>query len=62
MVNGNPKSAPGSGKSGSAGGADLTDKEKQDYVEQVEEFEGPNRREVRGTEKEPPAEPGVSRS
>ncbi len=62
MTNGNPKSASGPGKTGSAPGAELTDEEKQDYVEQVEEFEGPNRREVRGTDDEPPAEPGVSRS
>ena len=61
MGNGNPKSAPGTGGN-EAGEVELTRKEKQDYVEQVDEFEGPNRREVRGTGKEPPAEPGVSRS
>jgi hypothetical protein len=57
----NPKSAPESGNSG-AGEVELTRKEKQDYVEQVEEFEGPDRRERRGTEKEEADEPGVSRS
>jgi hypothetical protein len=44
------------------GAPEMTKKEAQDYVEQVEEFEGPDRREKRGTEDEPPDEPGVSRS
>jgi len=61
MENGNPKSAPRTG-TGAGGGAGLTDEEKQDYVEQVEEFEGPDRREIRGTGEEAPEEPGVSRS
>jgi len=45
-----------------AGGPRLTPKEKQDYVEQVEEFEGPDRREKRGTEEATADEPGVARS
>lgn len=45
-----------------AGKPDFTRKEKQDYVEQVEEFEGPDRRETRGSPPEPPKEPGVARS
>ena len=40
----------------------LGEREKEDFVEQVEEFEGPDRREKRGTEPEPAREPGVSRS
>jgi hypothetical protein len=36
--------------------------EKEDLEEQIEEFEGPDRREVRGTEEKPPKEPGVARS
>ncbi|HET9793665.1 MAG TPA: hypothetical protein VFS34_04310 [Thermoanaerobaculia bacterium] len=44
------------------GGPDLTGKEKQDYVEQVEEFEGPDRREKRGSDEETAREPGVARS
>jgi hypothetical protein len=40
----------------------MTREEKEDFEEQVEEFEGPDRREVRGTPKKVPHEPGVSRS
>ena len=36
--------------------------EKEAFEEQVEEFEGPDRREVRGDNKKPPHEPGISRS
>ena len=36
--------------------------EKEDFEEQVEEFEGPDRREVRGKQEKPAHEPGVSRS
>jgi len=36
--------------------------EKEALVEQIEEFEGPDRREKRGTEPEPEGEPGVARS
>ena len=50
------------GGSEEPGGPDLTGKEKQDYVEQVEEFEGPDRREKRGSDEETAREPGVSRS
>ena len=39
----------------------LTPEEKQDFLEQVEEFEGPSRREKRGSEPEPEKEPGVER-
>jgi hypothetical protein len=40
----------------------MTEKEKKALVDQMEEFEGPDRREKRGTE--PPADddPGVARS
>jgi hypothetical protein len=40
----------------------LTPAETETYVEQIEEFEGPNRREKRGSESETPKEPGVARS
>ena len=40
----------------------MTPRETQEYVEQVEEFEGPTRREKRGSDPEPAKEPGVSRS
>jgi hypothetical protein len=40
----------------------MSPEEKEDLEEQIEEFEGPDRREVRGTEERPPKEPGVSRS
>jgi hypothetical protein len=40
----------------------MSRKEKEAFEEQVEEFEGPDRREVRGDEKKPPHEPGISRS
>ena len=40
----------------------LSKKETEDLLEQVEEFEGPDRREKRGTEPEPPRESGVARS
>ena len=43
-------------------GKGLAGREKEDFVEQVEEFEGPDRREKRGSEKEPSKEPGVARS
>ena len=41
---------------------DMTQKEKEDFETQVEEFEGPDRREIRGDHENPPHEPGVSRS
>ena len=40
----------------------MSEKEKEAYVDKTEEFEGPDRREVRGGEKEHSQEPGVSRS
>ena len=40
----------------------MSKKEKEDFEEQVEEFEGPDRREVRGDQKKPAHEPGISRS
>jgi|PersoiStandDraft_1058852.scaffolds.fasta_scaffold24091_2 hypothetical protein len=40
----------------------LDKKETEDLLQQVEEFEGPDRREKRGTEPEPPRESGVARS
>ena len=41
---------------------ELGEREKEDLVEQIEEFEGPDRREKRGSDPEPPKEPGVARS
>ena len=42
---------------------DMTKKEKDDFADQVEEFEGPDRREVRGEQEEKHShEPGISRS
>jgi hypothetical protein len=40
----------------------MTPAEKESLVEQIEEFEGPDRREKRGSEKPEPHEPGVARS
>ena len=40
----------------------MSPEEKEDLEEQIEEFEGPDRREVRGTKKEASREPGVARS
>ncbi len=41
----------------------MSEKEKKDMVDQMEEFEGPTRREVRGEEeKPPPGDPGVASS
>jgi hypothetical protein len=40
----------------------MSQKEKDAYVDKTEEFEGPDRREVRGDEKKHSQEPGVSRS
>ena len=36
--------------------------EKEDLVEQTEEFEGPDRREIRGERSKDPDEPGVANS
>lgn len=40
----------------------MSRKEKEDLEDQVEEFEGPDRREVRGTEKKRSRDPGISSS
>ncbi len=40
----------------------MTKKEKEDLEEQVEQFEGPDRREIRGSDREPEKDPGVSHS
>lgn len=40
----------------------MTPAEKDSLAEQIEEFEGPDRREKRGTEDPKPHEPGVARS
>ena len=40
----------------------MTHEEKEDFEDQVEEFEGPDRREVRGEQKKHSHEPGISRS
>jgi hypothetical protein len=43
--------------------AGMTEEQKEDMVDQMEEFEGPTRREVRGEEeKPPPGDPGVASS
>ena len=41
---------------------DMTQKEKDDFADQVEEFEGPDRREVRGEQEKRPNDPGISQS
>jgi hypothetical protein len=41
---------------------DMTKKEKTDMADQMEEFEGPERREIRGDDKEPAKDPGVAHS
>jgi hypothetical protein len=40
----------------------MTRKEKDGMADQMEEFEGPERREVRGDECEPSKDPGVAHS
>lgn len=40
----------------------MSQKEKDEYVDKTEEFEGPDPREVRGDEAKRSHEPGVSRS
>jgi hypothetical protein len=49
---------------GSAPTADekMTKQEKEELEEQVEQFEGPDRREIRGSDREPEKDPGVSHS
>ena len=41
---------------------DMTQKEKDDFSDQVEAFEGPDRREVRGEQDKRSNDPGVSHS
>jgi hypothetical protein len=41
---------------------DMTEQEKKDLFDQMEEFEGPQRREIRGDDTEPAHDPGVSHS
>jgi len=40
----------------------MTEKEKDDFEDHIEEFEGPDRREIRGEHKEPAHDPGVAHS
>jgi hypothetical protein len=40
----------------------LTEKEKEDLLDQAEEFEGPDRREIRGKRPVDPEDPGVASS
>jgi hypothetical protein len=40
----------------------MTEKEKEDLGDHLEEFEGPDRREIRGEHKEPADDPGVAHS
>ena len=40
----------------------MTKKEKEDLEDHFEEFEGPDRREIRGEHKEPADDPGVAHS
>jgi hypothetical protein len=42
--------------------SELSETEKQDLIDQVEEFEGPDRREIRGQKPKKPHVPGVSHS
>lgn len=42
--------------------ARMTPEEKESLIEQIEEFEGPDRREKRGSERPREHEPGVARS
>ncbi len=41
---------------------EMTKEEKEKLLDQVEEFEGPDRREIRGEHSEPPDDPGVAHS
>ena len=42
--------------------AGMNEEEKKEMFDQMEEFEGPQRREIRGDDSEPPSDPGVSHS
>jgi hypothetical protein len=41
---------------------EMTQKEREAFVDQTEEFEGPDRREIRGEHQEPTNDPGVAHS
>ena len=56
-----PQAARRPGKSPTAD-AGMTPEEKESLIDQVEEFEGPDRREQRGTPAPRPHEPGFARS
>ena len=40
----------------------MSHKEKEALADHIEEFEGPDRREIRGDEEKKPSDPGVSHS
>lgn len=42
--------------------SDMSKREKDRMANQMEEFEGPERREIRGDEREPSKDPGVAHS
>jgi hypothetical protein len=42
--------------------AGMSEEEKKEMFDQMEEFEGPQRREIRGDDAEPPSDPGVAHS
>jgi len=42
--------------------AGMTEEEKKDMADQMEEFEGPQRREIRGDDSEPADDPGGAHS
>ena len=42
--------------------SDMSKREKDRMADQMEEFEGPERREIRGDEREPAKDPGVAHS
>ncbi len=55
---------PYAGKDSDKPGIDsnMTKKEKDGMADQMEQFEGPDRKEARGDESEPSKDPGVSHS
>jgi len=55
---GNPADRPDSKRSDS----ELSEQEKEDLIDQVEKFEGPDRREIRGEQPEDPDNTGVAPS
>jgi len=40
----------------------MTRQEKDELEEQIEQFEGPDRREIRGSDRDPENDPGISHS